>query len=176
MYVCMYVCMYNVLWQQCRYRRRPGGVLFARQLQPALLLESLFRGKQELNNHVRMSMTLLIEEECLWNVIDSKNMLDMPHPPRVYPQSSTTSQGSPRTLGVTCSPLTSWATRPGRRRTRRLRRKRRRWRWRRGRCWSWSRQLRVELLWTRSLVSEWAFWKLKHRIKTSHFLLSDAMF
>ena len=37
-----------------------GGVLFARQ--PALLLESLFRGKQELNNHVRMSMTLLIEE------------------------------------------------------------------------------------------------------------------
>ena len=31
-------------------------VLFARQ--PALLLESLFRGKQELNNHVIMSMTL----------------------------------------------------------------------------------------------------------------------
>ena len=51
-----------------------------------------------------------------------------------------------------------------------------RWRWRRGRCWSWSRWLRVELLWTRSLVSEWAFWKLKHHIKTSYFLLNDAMF
>ena len=101
-----------------------------------------------------------------------------PQPPRVYPQSSTAGRGSPRTLGVTCSPLTSWATRPGRRRTRRSRRRRRRWRWRwrRGRCWSWSRWLRVELLWTRSLVSEWAFWKLKHRIKTSYFLLNDAMF
>ena len=30
-----------------------------------------------------------------------------PHPPRVYPQSSTAGRGSPRTLGVTCSPLTS---------------------------------------------------------------------
>ena len=51
-----------------------GGVLFARQ--PALLLESLFRGKQELNNHVRVSTTLLVEEYCLWNVQKHKNMPD----------------------------------------------------------------------------------------------------